>query len=104
MDDQTSIYESLRAWILQLTGVKEAHHRVGGVEFQVGGVEFMHSHSPSSLDIRLSKKDQESVLKTGQAVPHPALVHSQAGCVTLQIENLQDLASGKTVIQQACEN
>jgi len=104
MDDQTSIYESLRAWILQLTGVKEAPHRVGGVEFQVGGVEFMHSHSPSSLDIRLSKKDQESVLKTGQAVPHRALVHSQAGWVNLQIENLQDLVSAKTVIQLAYEN
>src|SRR3989449_11397277 len=69
MEDESSTYKSLRAWILQLPGVKEAPHRVGGIEFQVGGVEFMHSHGPTSLDIRLSKEDQASVLKTGLASP-----------------------------------
>ena len=103
MDDQTSIYESLRAWILQLPGVKEAPHRVGGVEFQVDGVEFMHSHGPAWLDIRLSKEDQASVLKTGQALPHRAQVHSEAGWVSLRIEDSQDLKKAKRVIQLAYE-
>src|SRR5712692_9786008 len=93
--DESSIYESLRSWILQLPGVKEVPHRVGGIEFQVGDVEFMHSHGPSSLDIRLSKEDQASILKTGQALPHLALVHSQAGWVSLQIENTQDLVNAR---------
>ena len=79
MDDQASIYESLRAWILQMLRVREAPHRIGGIEFQVDGVGFMHSHGPSWLDIRLSKEDQASVLKTGQALPHQAQVHAQAG-------------------------
>jgi hypothetical protein len=104
MEDQSSTYESLRAWILQLPGVKEAPHRVGGVEFQVGGVEFMHSHGPSSLDIRLSKEDQAIVLKTGHALPHRALVHAQAGWVSLRIENSQDLAKARKVIQLAYDN
>ena len=104
MEDESSIYKSLRAWILQLPGVKEAPHRVGGIEFQVGGVEFMHSHGPTSLDIRLSKEDQASALKTGLASPHRALVHSQAGWVTFQIENLQDLVNARSVIQLAYEN
>ena len=103
MGDQTSIYESLRAWILQLPGVKEAPHRVGGIEFQVGGVEFMHSHGPTSLDIQLSKEDQASVLKTGQALPHRAQVHTEAGWVSLRIENSQDLGKAKRVIQLAYE-
>jgi len=103
LDDQTSIYESLRAWILQLPGVKEAPHRVGGVEFQVDGVEFMHSHGSSWLDIRLSKEDQASVLKTGQALPHRAQVHSEAGWVSLRIEDSQDLKKAKRVIQLAYE-
>jgi len=103
LDDQTSIYESLRAWILQLPGVKEAPHRVGGVEFQVDGVEFMHSHGPAWLDIRLSKEDQASVLKTGQALPHRAQVHSEAGWVSLRIEDSQDLKKAKRVIQLAYE-
>jgi hypothetical protein len=104
LGDQTSIYESLRAWILQLPGVKEAPHRVGGIEFQVGGVEFMHSHRPLSLDIRLSKEDQASVLRMGQALPHRALVHSQAGWVSFHIENLQDAVKARSVIQLAYEN
>ncbi len=103
MDDQTAIYESLRAWILQLPGVREAPHRVGGVEFQVDGVEFMHSHGPSWLDLRLSKEDQASLLKTGQALPHRAQVHSEAGWVSLRIENSQDLKKAKRVIQLAYE-
>ncbi len=104
MDDQTSIYESLRAWILQLPGVKEAPHRVGGIEFQVDGVEFVHSHGPSLLDIRLSQRDQSSVLKAGQAFGHRAQVHAQAGWVSLRIGNSQDLTNVKNVIQLAYDN
>ncbi len=103
MDDQTSVYESLRGWMLQLPGVREVPHRVGGVEFQVDGVEFMHSHGPSSLDIRLSKEDQASVLKTGLALPHRAQMHTEAGWVSLRIENSQDLGKAKRVIQLAYE-
>ena len=39
-------YGDLKAWILELPEVKESPHRFGGTEFQVGGVEFMHSHGP----------------------------------------------------------
>ncbi|HEX9612837.1 MAG TPA: luciferase family protein [Candidatus Bathyarchaeia archaeon] len=104
MEDESSTYGSLRAWILQLPGVREAPHRVGGVEFQVDGVEFMHSHGPSWLDIRLSKEDQTSVLKAGLALSHKAEVHAQAGWVSFQIENRRDLMNAKKVIQLAYEN
>ena len=104
MEDGSSTYESLRAWILQLPGVREAPHRVGGVEFQVDGVEFMHAHGPSWLDIRLSKEDQTSVLKAGLALSHKAEVHAQAGWVSFQIENRRDLMNAKKVIQLAYEN
>src|SRR2546428_11951786 len=103
MEDESSTYGSLRAWILQLPRVREAPHRIGGVEFQVDGVEFMHSHGPSWLDIRLSKEDQASVLKTGQALPHRAQVHSEAGRVSLRIENSHDLGKAKRGIQMAYE-
>lgn len=95
MEGESSTYESLRAWILQLRQVREVPHRVGGVEFQVDGVEFMHSHGPSRLDIRLSKEDQASILKTGEALPHRAQVHAEAGWVSFQIKNSQDLANAK---------
>ena len=104
MEEGSSAYESLRAWILQLPGVREAPHGVGGVEFQVDGVEFMHSHGPSWLDILLSKEDQASVLKAGLALSHKAEVHAQAGWVSFRIRNSQDLPNAKKVIQLAYEN
>ena len=104
MDDQTSIYQSLRAWLLQLPGVREAPHRVGGEEFQVDGVEFMHSHGPSWLDIRLSKEHQSSVLMAGLALSHKAEIHAKTGWVSFRIEHTRDLVNAKEVIQLAYEN
>jgi Family of unknown function (DUF5519) len=103
MEDKSSAYERLKAWILQLPGVTEAIHRLGGTEFRVNGVEFMHSHGPSWLDIRLSKEDQSSVLKAGQALRHRAEVHDQAGWVSLRIERSKDLTNAKKVVELAYE-
>lgn len=104
MEDESSMYEGLRAWILQLPGVKEEPHRVGGTEFQVDGLEFVHSHGDALLDIKLSKEDQASVLKTGQALPHQAQVHAQAGWVSFRIEISQDIVNAKKVIHLAYKN
>jgi hypothetical protein len=98
------LYESLRAWILQLPGVREAPHRIGGTEFQVYRVEFAHSHGDALLDIKLSKEDQASVLRRGQALPHRAEVHAQAGWVTYRVESSQDLPKARKVIQLAYQN
>jgi luciferase-like monooxygenase len=103
MEDKSSAYDRLKAWILQLPGVTEALHRLGGTEFRVNGVEFMHSHGPSWLDIQLSKEDQSSVLKAGQALRHRAEVHEHAGWVSLRIESLKDLTSAKKVVELAYE-
>src|SRR6266487_2295868 len=104
MEDKSSPYEALKAWILRLPSVTEAPHRLGGPEFQVHGAEFMHFHGLSWLAIRLSKEAQASVLKTGQALPHRAQVHAQDGWVSSRIENSQDLANAKNVIQLAYKN
>src|SRR5216684_2716774 len=66
MVDQNKLFEDLKTWILQLPSVTLATHRFGGTEFQVDGLEFMHHHGPSFLDIRLSKSDQATVLKKGR--------------------------------------
>ena len=86
---------------MELPGVSEAAHRFGGTEFQVDGVEFMHSHGPTWLDIRLSRDDQASVLKSGQALPHRFA--PQAGWVSFRIKSSQDLANGRKIIQLAYE-
>ncbi len=86
---------------MKLPGVSEAAHRFGGTEFQVDGIEFMHSHGPTWLDIRLSKDDQASVLKSGQALAHRFA--PQAGWVSFRIKSSQDLVNGRKIIQLAYE-
>jgi len=102
MEDKMSTFESLKAWILQLPNVVDAPHRFGGTEFQVDGIEFMHSHGHSWLDIRLSKEDQAAVLKAGEALRHRFA--PQAGWVSFRIDVSDDLAKAKRVIQLAYEN
>jgi luciferase-like monooxygenase len=102
--NRSSAYEDLKGWISQLPGVTEASHKLGGTEFRVNGVEFMHSHGSSRLDIRLSKEDQASALKAGQALSHRASVHAQAGWVTVGIQNAQDLVKARSVLLLAYEN
>ena len=94
--------ESLQDWILQLPNVTKAPHRFGGTEFQVHGLEFMHTHGPSYLDIRLSKEEQDRVLKQGKAEPHR--FGPQAGWVTLRIRSESDGEIAKELIRLAYDN
>ena len=102
MVDRNELFESLKSWILQLPGVTQAAHRFGGTEFQVEGLEFMHHHGPSFLDIRLSKGDQATALKNGIALPHRFA--PQAGWTSFRIEKAEDLDPAKKLIQLAYEN
>ena len=95
--------ESLRDWILQLPNVTKASHRFGGTEYQVHGLEFMHTHGTSQLDIRLSKEDQERMLKEGKAEPH-RFVHHQAGWVIFRIRSGEDTENAKELIRLAYDN
>ncbi len=96
--------KGLKEWILQLPGVSEAPHRFGGTEFRIQNLEFMHTHGPAQLDIRLSKEDQARVLKEGKAQHHRASVHHKAGWVTFRIRSEKDLEAAKELIQLAYNN
>jgi len=102
MVDRNELFENLKTWILQLPGVTQAAHRFGGTEFQVEGLEFMHHHGPSFLDIRLSKNDQATALKNGTALLHRFA--PQAGWVSIRIEKPEDLEAAKRLIRLAYEN
>jgi len=97
-DNSDRLYGPLREWILALAGVTEAPHRFGGAEFRVGGVEFMHSHGPSFLDIRLSMEEQGRVLREGKALRHRSEFHSQAGWVSFRILSAADAERVKELI------
>src|SRR6266852_8022484 len=102
MVDRNELFETLKTWVLQLPNVTQAAHRFGGREFQVEGLEFMHHHGPSFLDIRLSKSDQETALKNGIAIPHRFA--PQAGWVSFRIEKAEDLGPAKELIQLEYED
>ena len=102
MVDRNELFENLKTWIVQLPSVTQATHRFGGTEFQVEGLEFMHHHGPSFLNIRLSESDQATALKNGTALPHRFA--PQAGWVSFRIEKAEDLDAAKRLIQLAYEN
>ncbi len=102
--DQNAPFMTLKTWLLQLPGVTEAPHRFGGTEFQVDGLEFIHSHGPSFLDIRLSKDSQAMVLKNGLALPHRSAFHADDGWVSFRIERVDDVERAKKLIGFAYEN
>jgi hypothetical protein len=102
MVNRDELFDELKSWILQLPGVTQAAHRFGGTEFKVEGLEFMHHHGPSFLDIRLSKSDQATALKNGPAIPHRFA--PQAGWISFRIEKAEDLGPAKQLVQLAYEN
>ncbi len=94
--------EDLKEWILKLPDVTTGPHRFGGIEYRFHNLEFMHSHGPTHLDIRLSKEDQERMLKEGKARPH--LYAPQAGYVTFHIRSEKDLEVAQELVQLAYKN
>src|SRR5438270_8540442 len=99
MVDRNEVFENLKTWILQLPGVTQAAHRFGGTEFQVEGLEFMHYHGPSFLDMRLSKSDRTTALMSGTAISHRFA--PPAGWVGFRMEKAEDLASATKLIKLA---
>ena len=98
----SQVNQSLGDWILQLPNVTSAPHRFGGTEYKVHGLEFMHSHSPTYLDIRLSMEDQARVLKEGKAEHHRFA--PQAGWVTFRIRSAGDIDSAKEIVTLAYDH
>ena len=92
----------LKVWILQLPDVVEAPHRFGGTQFQLNGLEFMHFHGDTFLDIRLSMEDQATMLKLRTVIPHRFA--PQAGWVSFRIEKDEDVGRAKKVIERAYAN
>ena len=89
----------LRDWVEKLPNVTKARHRFGGDEFQVHGLEFMHFHSDTYLDIHLSREDQARVLKENKAEPHQFA--PEAGWVTVRIRSEKDLENARECVQSA---
>jgi luciferase-like monooxygenase len=62
----------------------------------------MHTHGSSHLDIRLSKEDQERMLREGKAEPHRFA--PQAGWVSFRIRSEGDVEIAKELIRLSYDN
>lgn len=91
--------QTFREWIESLPGVTNAPHRFGGVELQVHGLEFMHFHGETHLDVHLTKEDQTRMLSEKKAEHHQFA--PQAGWVTIRIRSDKDLENAREVVQLA---
>jgi len=92
-------FDTLKAWIADLPEVTSGPHRFGGIEFNVHGLEFMHFHGQTHLDIRLSMSDQARVLLEGKTEKH---AHApQAGWVTFRIKSNEDVGKAKEIVRLA---
>ena len=98
------LFRSLMDWVLQLPHVTQATHRMGGTELRVHGLEFMHSHGPSFLDVRLSPKEQARVLRESKAEHHRADVHHHEGWVSFRIEGKESVERAKELVQLAYDD
>jgi len=92
-------FDTVKAWISDLADVTSGPHRFGGVEFKARGLEFMHFHGQTHLDIRLSKADQARVLAEGKAEKH--LYAPEAGWVTFIIKSGEDIDKAKEIVRLA---
>lgn len=97
MDPTKAEFDGLKVWISDLPDVASGPHRFGGVEFKAHGLEFMHFHGQTHLDIRLSKSDQAHVLAEGKAEKH--LYAPQAGWVTFIIRSREDIEKAREIIR-----
>ncbi len=91
--------QAFRDWIESLPDVTQASHRFGGIELQVHGLEFMHFHGQTHLDVRLSKQDQARMLAENKAEHHHFA--PEAGWVTVRIRSEEDLKNAREVVQLA---
>src|SRR5207249_10682249 len=95
---------SLMEWGRALTDDTQATHRIGATEFRVHGLEFMHSHGLSFLDVRLSPKEQARVLREDKAEHHRADVHHHEGWVSFRIEGKESVERARELVQLAYDN
>jgi hypothetical protein len=91
--------DALKTWMSGLPEVSSGPHRFGGTEFKVEGLEFMHFHGDTYMDIHLSKEDQTRMLNERKAEHHQFA--PEAGWVTVKICCEKDLQNPREVIQLA---
>ena len=78
------IEEEVTKW----EGVSVVMHKYGGAQFNVGKKEIGHVHGNGLLDVLLSRKQKEELIKAGKAEDHH--VFRDSGWISFWIRSLAD--------------
>src|SRR4051794_33951891 len=81
MSASTRIRDEILTW----SGVTEAPHRFGGVEFRLGKRELGHLHGDYLADLPFPVRIREELVREGKAMPHH--IQPQSGWVSYPIRD-----------------
>src|SRR5215204_5796163 len=85
----SGIPEETRREVLGWPGVEAKPHRVGGVEFRVGGHEIGHLHGSGLADLPFPVRVRKKLVANDKARPHHLL--TKTGWVSYPIRDEEDV-------------
>lgn len=91
--------ERIRQAVVQWSGVTEAPHRFGGVEFRLGRRELGHIHGDWLVDIPFPKRVRDEILAAGDAEPHHVLPDTGWVSVFLRVD--EDVTRALRLLQRS---
>ena len=93
--------EALEAAMSQMPGIQLGVHRLGGIEFHLGGSEIAHLHGNGLLDVLLNRQQRDAVISNGHAQPHHMFPNST--WVSFWLRDSSDVAGALSLLTSATE-
>lgn len=93
------VMEQVESHGRSLPGMRLAPHRLGGIGFVLKDLEIAHMHGNGLLDVRLDGLERDRWVRSGRVQPHHVL--QESSWVSLWIENADDLATARALLETA---
>jgi hypothetical protein len=92
-----SASETIRAEVSGWSGMSEAPHRFGGIQFNLGTREIGHLHGDRLLDVPFPRRMRDALVADGRAEPHHVL--PQSGWVSFRIRSAADTEAAVALLR-----
>jgi hypothetical protein len=96
---EPSASQKIRSALAEWSGVREAPHRFGGVEFLIGTREIGHLHGDRLLDVPFPRRVHDELIGAGLAEPHHVLPES--GWVSFRIRSEADIDAAIALLRRS---
>lgn len=91
--------DDIEAEVLSWPGTYKSIHKYGGLQLNCQGRELGHIHSNGLVDMLLSRKIKEELLKAGRITGHHSFKNS--GWISFYIRNRQDAEYAQELLKMA---